>query len=173
MNMNIAITTNRVTIIMFMCHASRISQPHMSHVTTYQCTSTMWFTSSSWRNSQQRQSLTKSTPTCTCTRTRTCSPKYHIMNRDIVIHYTSPCSIRAPCPNIHPPKRSFTYPGCTHIAFTIYYPHYGRKNKTYKVLLVLVLGEEYTTLCRVVLRPCDSDKSCPVLYFTVLFLTTY
>jgi hypothetical protein len=115
MNMNICITTNRVTMIMLMCHASRISQPHMSHITSYQCTSTMWW--------QQRQSLTKSTPTCTCTctctYTCTCKPKFHIMNKDKVIHFKSRCSIRAPCPNTHRPKRSFTYPGCTHITFTI------------------------------------------------------
>jgi hypothetical protein len=163
MNMNIAITTNQVTMIMLMCHASRISQPHMSHITSYQCTSTMWFTSSSWRNSQQGQSLTKSTPTPTCGQRR---------GDTLYIAVFNPYSLSQ-----HPSSQLFLYISGLYTHYIHYYPHYGRKNKTYKVLLVLVLvlllGEEYTTLCRVVLRPCDSDKSCPVLYFTVLFLTTY
>jgi hypothetical protein len=68
----------------------------------------------------------------------------------------------------HPSSQTFLYISGLYTHYIYYYPHYGRKNKTYKVLLVLVLGEEYTTLCRVVLRPCDRDKSCPVLYYTLL-----
>ena len=165
MNMNTAITTNRVTMIMLICHASRTSQSHMPHVKSYQRTGTMWFTSSSWRNSQQEQSLTKSTSTST----PTCGQRH---GDALYIAAFNSCSLSQ-----HPSAQMFLYISGLYTHYTHYYPHYGRKNKTYKVLLVLVLvlvlGEEYTTLCRVVLRPCDSDKSCPVLYFTVLFLTTY